>query len=86
MGSKCSGSYADTFMGKFEADHIYPRIAGKHLGYTRFKDDVFLVWTDGKDSLLKFFEDINKVHPSIKFDCKYAFDKINFLDCYVHLN
>ena len=85
MGSKCSGSYADTYMGKFETDHIYPRIAGNHLGYTRFKDDVFLIWTAGKDSLLKFFEDINRVHPSIKFDCKYAYDKINFLDCYVHL-
>ena len=86
MGSKCSGSYADTFMGKFEGDHIYPRIEGKHLCYTRFKDDVFLIWTDGKESLLKFFEEINQVHPSIKFDCKYAYDKINFLDVLIHLN
>ena len=85
MGSKCSGSYADTFMGRFEAEHIYPRIAGQHMGYTRFKDDIFLVWTGGRESLLRFFEDINKVHPSIKFECKYSFDKINFLDCVVHL-
>ena len=57
MGSKCSGSYADTYMGKFETDNIYPRLAGKHLVYTRFKDDIFMIWTDGKDSLLKFFEE-----------------------------
>ena len=59
MGSKWSGSYADTYMGKFERRHIYPRIQGKHLAYTRFKDDVFMIWTDGKQSLLKFFEEIN---------------------------
>ena len=40
----------------------------------------------GKESLLKFFEDINKIHHSIKFDCKFSYDRINFLDCYVHLD
>ena len=46
MGAKCSGSYADLFMGLFENRHIYPRINGKHRLYTRFKDDIFLVWTE----------------------------------------
>ena len=80
MGSKCSGSYADTFMGKFEADNIYPKTADKSLAYSRFKDDVFMIWTDGKASLLNFFKEINMVHPSIKFECKYAFNYSTFQD------
>ena len=85
MGSKCSGSYADLFMGKLEKDHIYHRIRGRALCYTRFKDDVFLIWTAGEKSLLEFFEEINRIHGSIKFECKYARDHIAFLDILVHL-
>ena len=86
MGAKCSGSYADLFMGRFEGHHIYPRINGRHHLYTRFKDDIFLIWTDGETSLLKFIEEINSVHPSIKFDCQYSKRKINFLDTYIHID
>ena len=86
MGSKCSGSYADIFMGDFEAQHIYPRINGHHRGYTRFKDDIFLIWTGGEEALLNFFQEINGVHGSIKFECKHAKDVINFLDTNVHIN
>ena len=86
MGSKCSGSYADIFMGDFEARHIYPRINGKHKAYTRFKDDIFLIWTGGEAALLDFFQEINAVHGSIKFECKHAKDIINFLDTNIHIN
>ena len=80
MGSKCSGSYADLFIGRFEGTHIYPRINGKHRAYTRFKDDIFLIWTDGLPSLLEFFHQINQIHPTIKFECKYSKTEISFLD------
>ena len=30
MGAKCSGSYADIFMGQFEGRHIFPRIDRRH--------------------------------------------------------
>ena len=86
MGAKCSGSYADLFMGRFEGQHIFPKIDNRHHMYTRFKDDIFLVWTDGKANLLKFFDEINGVHPSIKFECQYSQQKINFLDTYVHID
>ena len=35
---------------------------------------------------MKFFEEINLSHDSIKFECKFAYDRINFLDCNVHLS
>ena len=73
-------------MGKFENEHIIPRIRGQHLCYTRFKDDIFFIWTGSEKSLLKFFNDINKIHNSIKFECKYSYKLINFLDANVHLN
>ena len=86
MGAKCSGSYSDLFMGRFEGLHIYPRINNKHNLYTRYKDDIFLVWTDGEASLKKFVEEINDIHPSIKFDCHYSKVKVSFLDTYIHLD
>ena len=86
MGAKCSGSYADLFMGRFESLHIYPRINHRHRLYTRFKDDIFFVWTDGEASLLQFFEEINAIHPSIKFECHYSKHLVNFLDTNVHLD
>ena len=86
MGAKCSGSYSDIFMGRFEGLHIYPRINLKHNLYTRYKDDVFLVWTDGEASLKQFFVEINDIHPSIKFDCNYSRERVSFLDTYIHLD
>ena len=86
MGAKCSGSYADLFMGRFEGLHIYPRINNRHRLYTRYKDDIFLIWTDGESSLKKFISEINAIHPSIKFECHYSRERVNFLDTNVHLD
>ena len=86
MGAKCSGSYADLFMGLFESRFIYPRINDKHRLYTRFKDDIFLVWTAGEASLLEFFKDINTCHSSIKFECHHSRRIVNYLDTNIHLD
>ena len=80
MGSKCSSSYADIFMGKFETDKTYPLINGEHLCYYRFRDDIFMIWTGGEKALKEFFIKINTLHNSIKFDCKYSKKEINILD------
>ena len=73
-------------MGHFEATHIYPRIANRHRSYVRFKDDIFLIWTDGEESLKQFIKEINEVHTSIKFECNHSRHRINFLDTYITLN
>jgi hypothetical protein len=86
MGSKSSCSYADIFMDAFESKHIYPRIRNQNLCYYRFVDDLFMIWTGSEENLLKFFKEINNVHESIKFDCKYSFHSINFLDTTVFKN
>ena len=86
MGAKCSGSYADIFMGKFERERIYPKINYKHQCYVRFKDDIFLIWTAGEEALKQFIQEINQCHDSIKFEVKYSRTKINFLDVLIHLS
>ena len=85
MGSKCSCTYADLFMGKFEQQRIFPRIQGNHLCYYKFRDDIFMIWIGGEESLKIFFDEINKVHDSIKFEAKYSREKIDFLDTTVYI-
>ena len=86
MGSKSSCRYADIFMDDFETRYIYPRISDKYLAYYRFVDDIFMLWTGTKADLLAFFKEINTVHESIKFDCKFSYTSINFLDTTVYKN
>ena len=80
MGSKSSCRCADIFMDEFERKHIYPRISNDTLAYFRFVNDIFMIRIGSKESLLAFFNEINTVHESIKFDCKYSLESINFLD------
>ena len=83
MGSKCSCSYANLFMGKFEKDRIYPLIANKCLCYYRFVDDIFMIWTGSEKEIKYFFTRVNCDHVTIIFECKYSNKEINFLDTIV---
>ena len=86
MGSKSSCRYADIFMDDFETKQIYPRTSNQSLAYFRFVDDIFMVWIGSEESLLVFFKEINTVHENIKFDCKYSYKSIDFLDATVFKN
>ena len=80
MGTKCATQYANLFMGKFEERHILPKIQAAILLYCRFIDDIFFIWTGTVQQLIKITEDLNKIHPTIKFETQYSKDSINFLD------
>ena len=41
---------------------------------------LFLIWTGTTDQILKFKQQINEIHPSIKFDFNFSNKEINFLD------
>ena len=84
MGTKCAPSYANIFMGMFEERYIYPLIEKISNFYVRFIDDIFLIWTGTTDQLMKFKQQINEVHPSIKFDFNFSNKEINFLDTVVY--
>ena len=76
MGTICAPSYANIFKDHFERKYIYPSIEGKSLTYSRYIDDIFLIQTGTKNELNQFFKDLNKKHPSIKFDYKASKNRI----------
>ena len=84
MGTKCAPSYANIFMGKFEELHIYQRIRSKTLLYLRYIDDLFFIFNGTEEELKRFFQEINQVHRTIKFDYTYSKKEINFLDLIIY--
>ena len=58
---------------------------GKSLTYLRYIGEIFLIWTGTKNELDQFFKDLNKKHPSIKFDCEVAKNRIVFVDTEIYL-
>ena len=50
----------------------------------KFIDDLLMIWTGSEQELLDFMSDLNKKHPSIKFQFKYSQAKIEFLDVLVY--
>ena len=50
----------------------------------RFIDDVFIVWTHGKETLEKFLNYINQAHETIKFTAEYSTQEVPFLDTLVY--
>ena len=84
MGTKCAPSYANIFMGKFEETHIYPRILNKTRIFLRYIDDLFFIWKGTETELLTFFDEINQVHTTIKFDFNFSTSEVNFLDLTIY--
>ncbi|XP_033103820.1 uncharacterized protein LOC117106549 [Anneissia japonica] len=72
-------SYANIFMADLE-DRILSNYHLKPTFYTRYIDDIFLIWEDGLDSLKQFETYINNIHPSIKFTLEMSRTEIPFLD------
>ena len=79
MGTICASAYANIIMANFELKYIYPYIKDKTKMFFRFIDDLFMIWTGSEQELLDFMSDLNKKHPSIKFEFKYSQTKIEFL-------
>ena len=86
MGAKSSPSYANIFMGKFEEDNIYPLLKDNIVCYFRFIDDIFFIWTGSEQHLHDVIANVNQVHNSIKFDYKFSYNEIDFLDTTVTIN
>ena len=64
------GNLCKHLYGKIEQKHIYPFIKGKVDLYLRYIDEIFFIWKGRTEELKNFFNEINKKHPSIKFNQK----------------
>ena len=84
MGTKCAVIYANLFLSNFEETHIYQLLNNKCTFYKRFIDDIFLLWTSTLEELNQFIEQLNQLHPTIKFDAKYSKTSIDFLDTKIY--
>ena len=72
MGTICAPAYANIFMASFESKFIYPYIKEKVITFLWFIDDLFMIWTDTEKELLKFINELNQKHKTIKCDSKYS--------------
>ena len=79
MGTKMALSYANIFMGQFEKKMpaLFPH---KPLVYFRYIDDIFMIWTEGEDTLNRFLNHCNSLNPSIQFEQTVSNTNIPFLD------
>ena len=54
--------------------------------WNRYIDDIFLVWTQGKEELERFLKELNEAHPNLKFTREFSEEKILFLNLSLSLS
>ena len=83
MGIRFAPSFADIFMAKWEKDALrkYPL---EPLFFGRFLDDIFMIWTHGRQKFDEFFNILNNHHPTIKLKATISDTEVNFLDTTVY--
>ena len=76
MGTKSAPAYADVFMARRIEDKIISLAEkyGKLLLsiFKRFLDDIFSIFKGSSKDLHKLFDDMNKIHKSIKFTMNHT--------------
>ncbi|XP_056409446.1 uncharacterized protein LOC130328055 [Hyla sarda] len=86
MGSNTAPTYANIYMAHFEEMYVYVSHHFRHvLGWWRYIDDIFLIWSGGVSELLSFQDYLNDVITSIKFTLTHSYESINFLDVLVRV-
>ncbi|CAJ0941359.1 unnamed protein product [Ranitomeya imitator] len=88
MGSNVTPAYANAFMNFFKIMHVYTNdLFRQHiLGYHRYIDDVFFIWTGTTDSLMSFYAQLNSILPELQFTIHHDKKSVPFLDTRVLLD
>ena len=73
-------SYANIFMDKLERLELISRAQRTPHTWWRYIDDIFIIWTEGEDSLRDFIDYLNSAHRTIKFTSKWSYKEVEFLD------
>ena len=79
MGTCMAPSYANLFMGMLE-ERLLSAATHSPRVWLRYIDDIFMIWTSGRDTLESFLTFINSFHPTIKFTNNISPVKLPFLD------
>ena len=79
MGTKPAPSYANIFMAR-RIDNMIKELAAKFGDgvypirfLKRFLDDIFMIFTGSIENLHLFLDELNTVHPTIKFTMNHTF-------------
>jgi hypothetical protein len=87
MGTPCAPSIATLKVGREELKFLEDR---RNRGlpvqdfYKRFLDDIFLIWLHGREALVDFSEDLNRVNENLRYTYEIREDTIDFLDIRIH--
>ncbi|XP_043922335.1 zinc finger protein 841-like [Protopterus annectens] len=81
MGASCAPIYANLIMSYWEVNYIFKTEYFEHIKlYTRYLDDIFIVWDERKDMLESFIGYINNTVRFLKFTHEISEKEITYLD------
>ena len=84
IGTKFAPPYSILFMAELE-ENVLENAELKPYLWWRYIDDIFFLWEHGEEKLKEFIDELNKMHPTIKFTADWSKTSINFLDVQVSL-
>ena len=76
----CANAAADYPVDQKVMSHCLNPSYDKILDWSRFRDDIFCIWTGTEEELLDFNNRINNLHPRLNFTMEYNTTSIVFLD------
>ena len=85
MGTRMTPSYANLFMADLEEDLMASTRTKPRIWCRRYIDDIFAIWEHSQDALDLFLQQINLLHPTIKFMAEMSMERVTFLDTTVIL-
>ena len=85
IGTKFAPSYACIFMDQLKSKFLQTQ-KFQPLVWFRYIDDIFFIWTRGKNSPKNFMMEFNNFNPNIKFTDEFSEASTNFLDLTVKLS
>ena len=85
IGTKCVAIYACIYMYEAETEFLKTQ-ERTLLVWFRYNDDIFLIWTHGKEHPETFLQELNNFNRNFKFTYELNEKEIPFLDLTVKLN
>lgn len=83
MGTNAAPTLANLYLSRLLDPFVNNNPCSKM--YTRYLDDLLLIWQGDLPSIQTFRSDLNRLIPNIEFDLKFSKSNIAFLDLEVHL-
>ena len=81
MGSPLSSIVAEIFLQNYEDNYMKQFLETKNIYYTRYVDDIFIIYDETKTNSQIINTQINKIHNNMKFTPTYEeHNTINYLD------